>query len=79
MLLHDIVLQGKFKNKDSLIGVNKDEGTYWILYALPGFSKDDESLHTYQMFLDGVDLIDWDLSETQKVCVGGMQSRWPLK
>ncbi len=57
---HNMLRDGKFQQKDSLIGVNKDEGTFWILYSIPGLSKDHESHLSYQMYRDGVDIIDWD-------------------
>ncbi len=71
---HNLLKQGKFQRKDSLIGVNKDEGTYWILYALPGFSKDDESLQTYEMFSEGVDTIDWDVTWSRRDSIRSLYS-----
>ncbi len=59
---YNLLKQNKFKLKDSILGVNKDEGTYWILYVLPGLSKDDESLQSFGMFKSAVDVVDWDLS-----------------
>jgi len=61
----NLVRQGRFQHKDALLGVNADEGTFWILFALPGFSKDGPSLQNLTMFRSGVDTICWDLSEQQ--------------
>lgn len=53
---------GSFQKKEALLGVNRDEGTYWIVYALPGFDKDGPSLQNRSMYLNGVDQIAWDIS-----------------
>jgi len=63
---YNMLKSGRFQRKDSLLGVNRDEGTFWILYSLPGFSKDSASLHNYTMFLNGVDQIAWDLTDFQR-------------
>lgn len=56
---------GQFQHKDALLGVNRDEGTFWILFALPGFSKDGPSYQNRSMYMDGVDIIAWDLNNEQ--------------
>ena len=58
---YNLLKDGKFQKKESLLGVNHDEGTFWILFTLPGFSKDHASLQTYDMYKNGVDTIIWDL------------------
>lgn len=57
---------GRFQKKEALLGVNRDEGTYWIVYALPGFHKDHASLQNRSMYQDGVDQIAWDVSEERR-------------
>ncbi|XP_076011579.1 acetylcholinesterase [Genypterus blacodes] len=47
---------GNFKDTQILLGVNQDEGTYFLLYGAPGFSKDNESLISREDFLEGVKL-----------------------
>ncbi|XP_067412546.1 acetylcholinesterase [Emydura macquarii macquarii] len=37
-----------------LLGVVQDEGTYFLLYGAPGFSKDNDSLISREEFLGGV-------------------------
>ncbi|XP_074839066.1 acetylcholinesterase [Carettochelys insculpta] len=37
-----------------LLGVVRDEGSYFLLYGAPGFSKDNESLISREEFLGGV-------------------------
>lgn len=48
---------GQFKkNTQILTGVNKDEGSYFLVYQIPGFSKDHESLLNRTQFQDSVKL-----------------------
>ncbi|XP_071780191.1 acetylcholinesterase isoform X2 [Centroberyx gerrardi] len=47
---------GNFKDTQILLGVNQDEGSYFLLYGSPGFSKDNESLISREDFLEGVKL-----------------------
>lgn len=45
---------GNFKDTQILLGVNQDEGSYFLLYGAPGFSKDNDSLISREDFLEGV-------------------------
>ncbi|XP_032090372.1 acetylcholinesterase isoform X2 [Thamnophis elegans] len=45
---------GNFKQTQVLLGVVKDEGSYFLIYGLPGFSKDNDSLINQADFLEGV-------------------------
>lgn len=47
---------GNFKDTQILLGVNQDEGSYFLIYGAPGFSKDNESLISREEFLEGVKL-----------------------
>ncbi|XP_077445428.1 acetylcholinesterase [Stigmatopora argus] len=47
---------GNFKDTQVLLGVNQDEGTYFLLYGAPGFSKDNDSLISRGDFLEGAKL-----------------------
>lgn len=60
---HNLLRNKNFTKKDCLLGANKDEGTFWILFALKNFSKDTESLQSLKTFNENIDLIDHDLSE----------------
>lgn len=62
---YNMLKAGRFQKKDALLGVNRDEGTFWILYALPGFSQDGPSPQNLSMFNSGVDIIAWDLNANQ--------------
>lgn len=44
---------GNFKDTQILLGVNQDEGSYFLPYGAPGFSKDNESLISREDFLEG--------------------------
>ncbi|XP_059188207.1 acetylcholinesterase-like [Centropristis striata] len=51
----DVLLStGNIPKKEVMFGLNQDEGTYFLVYGLPGFSITDQSLITRKNFLDGV-------------------------
>jgi len=66
---YNMLKAGRFQQKDALLGVNRDEGTYWILYALPGFSAHGPSPQNLSMFNSGMDIIAWDLTANQVISV----------
>ncbi|XP_077326629.1 acetylcholinesterase isoform X1 [Lithobates pipiens] len=45
---------GRFKPCPLIVGVNQNEGSYFLLYGAPGFSKNNDSLITREEFLGGV-------------------------
>ncbi|XP_077961162.1 cholinesterase [Gasterosteus aculeatus] len=45
---------GTIPKKDVLLGLNKDEGTYFLVYGIPGFNITGQSLITRNEFLRGV-------------------------
>ncbi|KAF6117570.1 butyrylcholinesterase [Phyllostomus discolor] len=60
----DTLLQlGQFKKTQILVGVNKDEGTAFLVYGSPGFSKDNDSIITRQEFLEGLKMFFQGVSE----------------
>lgn len=62
-----MISSGSFKDAQLLLGFNQDEGTYFLLYGAPGFSKDNDSLISREDFLEGEDqLITMELV----VCLG---------
>ncbi|ELW64812.1 Cholinesterase [Tupaia chinensis] len=63
----DTLLQlGQFKNTQILAGVNKDEGTAFLVYGAPGFSKDNDSLITRKEFQEGLKIFFPGVSELGK-------------
>ncbi|XP_062300303.1 acetylcholinesterase [Scomber scombrus] len=51
-----MINSGNFKDTQILLGVNQDEGSYFLLYGAPGFSKDNDSLISREDFLEGLKL-----------------------
>lgn len=49
-----LISAGDFHGLQVLVGVVKDEGSYFLVYGAPGFSKDNESLISRAQFLAGV-------------------------
>ncbi|XP_004646055.1 cholinesterase [Octodon degus] len=47
---------GQFKRTQILVGVNKDEGSAFLVYGAPGFSKDNSSIITRREFQEGLKL-----------------------
>lgn len=47
---------GKLPKKEVLLGLNRNEGTYFLVYGAPGFSLNGESLITRKEYLQGVAL-----------------------
>ncbi|XP_023206732.1 acetylcholinesterase-like isoform X2 [Xiphophorus maculatus] len=52
--------------KELLIGLNKDEGTYFLFYGMPGFTLEGESFITRKNFMDGLPLVLTNSSEIVK-------------
>ncbi|KAJ8280467.1 hypothetical protein GJAV_G00054890 [Gymnothorax javanicus] len=51
-----LIQSGQFKNTELLLGTNKDEGTYFLVYGAPGFSIEHESLITRDNLMQVVGL-----------------------
>ncbi|KAK0153769.1 Cholinesterase [Merluccius polli] len=47
---------GNFKRTEVLVGLNKNEGSYFLLYGMPGYSLAGESLISRKDFLEGIQL-----------------------
>ncbi|XP_040903059.1 acetylcholinesterase-like [Toxotes jaculatrix] len=52
--------------KEVLLGLNKDEGTYFLVYGVPGFTNTGQSLITRSNFLQGVALTMVDASSVSR-------------
>ncbi|XP_032446200.1 acetylcholinesterase-like [Xiphophorus hellerii] len=52
--------------KELLIGLNKDEGTYFLFYGMPGFNREGGSFITRKNFMDGLPLALTNKSELVK-------------
>ncbi|XP_056663285.1 cholinesterase isoform X1 [Monodelphis domestica] len=49
-----LIQWGDFKQTQILVGVNKDEGTSFLVYGAPGFSKDNDSMISQKEFQEGI-------------------------
>nr|XP_046245260.1 acetylcholinesterase-like [Scatophagus argus] len=57
---------GNLPKKELMLGLNKDEGTYFLMYGAPGFNITGESLITRNEYLKGVDLTMADVEDVTK-------------
>ncbi|KAM4889466.1 cholinesterase isoform 2-T2 [Thomomys bottae] len=64
-LLHS----GQFKNTQILVGVNRDEGSFFLVYGAPGFSKDNDSIITRSQFEEGLDMFFPGVGELGKEAI----------
>lgn len=58
--------QAQLPKKELVIGLNKDEGPYFLINVVPGFSISGQSLITRNEFLHGVNLMMTDSAEVTK-------------
>lgn len=52
--VEELLRAGNLPKKELLLGLNQDEGTYFLMYGAPGFSLTGDSLITRKDFLAGV-------------------------
>ncbi|XP_042269178.1 acetylcholinesterase-like [Thunnus maccoyii] len=57
---------GKLPKKDVLFGLNKDEGTFFLLYGIPGFNITGQSLISRNEYLQGVAITMADASDVAR-------------
>lgn len=55
--LQALLSNSSIEKKEVLLGLNHDEGTYFLIYTVPGFDITSQSLISRDQFLTGVDLI----------------------
>lgn len=55
--LQTLLTSNTLLKTDVLLGLNHDEGTYFLMYGVPGFGIKDESLISRAQFLDIVDVV----------------------
>jgi len=49
-----LISAGKLPKKDVLFGINQNEGTYFLVYTIAGFTNIGDSIITRDEFLSGV-------------------------
>lgn len=67
---------GNLPKKEVILGLNKDEGTYFLMYGAPGFNITGQSLITRKEFLSGVDLTMTDVNDVTKEAVIFQYTDW---
>ncbi|XP_028321562.1 acetylcholinesterase-like [Gouania willdenowi] len=67
---------GKLPKKDLLLGLNKDEGTYFLAYGVPDFNLNDEHLITRSQFLKMVELLTSTDSDVTRNAVIYQYTDW---
>ncbi|XP_051580599.1 acetylcholinesterase-like [Myxocyprinus asiaticus] len=51
-----LIQSGRFLKTELLLGLNRDEGTYFLVYGAPGFGIHNQSLINRDQFLKGISL-----------------------
>uniref|UniRef100_UPI00398E85BB LOW QUALITY PROTEIN: cholinesterase-like n=1 Tax=Pristiophorus japonicus TaxID=55135 RepID=UPI00398E85BB len=64
------------KKINILAGVNKDEGSYFLLYYVPGFDKETESLITREQFQQGVRIVYPDTGDNGAEAIAFQYTDW---
>lgn len=57
---------GSLPKKELVLGLNKDEGTYFLIYGVPGFNITGQNPITRDVFLHGVTLAMGDGSDAAR-------------
>ncbi|XP_035289075.1 acetylcholinesterase-like isoform X1 [Anguilla anguilla] len=71
-----LLRSGDFAHAQILLGVNRNEGSYFLLYGAPGFSKDNDSLISRRDFLEGVRLSVPHASDIAREAVVLLYTDW---
>ncbi|XP_018591713.1 cholinesterase-like [Scleropages formosus] len=75
--LPEALLQvGRLKKADLLLGLTRDEGTFFLVYGAPGFSITNESLITREDFLKGVEATIPSFSQISQEAVVFQYTDW---
>lgn len=67
---------GSLPKKELVIGLNKDEGTYFLIYGVPGFNITGQSLINRNQFLHGVTLSMVDASDVSREAAVFQYTDW---
>lgn len=59
-----------------MLGLNQDEGTYFLVYGLPGFDIKGQSLITRKEFLKGVEVVLKKSSDVAREAVIFQYTDW---
>lgn len=59
-----------------LLGLNHDEGTYFLMYGVPGFGINNDSLISRELFLQNIDRLQSSLDTVSRQAVVFQYSDW---
>ncbi|KAG7248514.1 hypothetical protein CRUP_025190, partial [Coryphaenoides rupestris] len=71
-----LLKSGKFKKTEVLIGVNKNEGSVFLVYGMPGYSIEGESLISRKQFLENIPFAVLGASHTAKEAAVFQYTDW---
>ncbi|XP_023206735.1 acetylcholinesterase-like isoform X1 [Xiphophorus maculatus] len=74
--IETLLSNSTLSKKELLIGLNKDEGTYFLFYGMPGFTRQGESFITRTDFMDGLPLVMKNSSAIVKQTVISHYTDW---
>uniref|UniRef100_A0A4W6E800 Carboxylic ester hydrolase n=2 Tax=Lates calcarifer TaxID=8187 RepID=A0A4W6E800_LATCA len=72
----DMLNKGHLPKKDILMGLNRDEGTYFLLYGAPGFNITGESLISRDQYMQGVTISMPDASDVSRATAIFQYTDW---
>ncbi|CAL4236315.1 unnamed protein product, partial [Meganyctiphanes norvegica] len=73
----EMLKRGDYKDTELLIGTNKDEGTFFIIYDyMDDFSKDDSNFIKREKFLEIVNQIFKDFSQVEREAIIFQYTEW---
>ncbi|XP_068174426.1 acetylcholinesterase-like [Antennarius striatus] len=67
---------GKLPKKDLLIGINQNEGSYLLVFGMPGFNITSESLITRDEFLNGMSILMPNANDVTKEAIISKYTDW---
>ncbi|XP_066541724.1 cholinesterase-like [Hoplias malabaricus] len=71
-----LIQSGRFLKTELLLGLNKDEGSYFLIYGAKGFGIHNQSLINREQFLQGVDLSLSGFSEMAREAAAFQYTDW---
>ncbi|KAK7909771.1 hypothetical protein WMY93_014455 [Mugilogobius chulae] len=74
--VQDMLNHKDLPKKDVIFGLNQDEGTYFMMYGIPGFNLSGESLMTRAQFIQSMDIVLPDPVKALKETVIAHYTDW---
>lgn len=70
-----LLSNGKLPKKELMLGLNKDEGTYFLMYGAPGFNL-SQNLISRSDFLQGLNLAMADAHDVERETAIFQYTNW---